>query len=369
MKLFAGLLTLSIFFPLISWAAGLVEEPVGLKVSFSDGGRGQTVTLDALIVRPDDNMRHPLVVLTHGAPRNADDRAGMSPRSMRAQAREFARRSWTVVAFMRRGYGRSEGEYIESSGKCASPDYESSGLHSADDIRAVIRAMRDDPHVDGTRIISVGRSAGGFATVALTADPPPGLIAAISFAGGRGSTRPDEVCAPERLVGAFAGFGRTSRIPMLWVYAENDHFFGPGLAKRFHTAFTEAGGQAQFIAAPAFGSDGHSLFSEKGAAIWTRYVDDFLARQRLTLVSQLLPSRDDASVHYPPGLGASGKEAFLKYLDGSDHKAFVMSADGHFGWRTGQTTAEDAVEAATEFCRKNTRLLCYAVMVDNEPVE
>ena len=63
---------------------------------------------------------------------------------------------------------------------------------------------RSRPDIDATRIISVGQSAGGFATVALTADPPAGLVAAISFAGGRGSPRDGEVCADERLVAAFA---------------------------------------------------------------------------------------------------------------------------------------------------------------------
>ncbi len=289
---------------------------------------------------------------------------------MRFQAREFARRGWAAIAVMRRGYGQSEGEFVEGNGRCASPDYLASGRNSADDVRAVIRAMKDQPYVDGSRIISIGRSAGGFATVALTADPPPGLVAAISFAGGRGSTRPDEVCAPDRLMDAFATFGRTSRIPMLWVYAENDHFFGPALADRFHAAFTRTGGRASLIAAPAFGEDGHQLFSEKGAPVWEPYVDDFLARQNLTLADRLLPvSNTVASVAYPEGLGAQGREAFAKYLNASDHKAFVMSSDGHFGWRTGRRTVEDAVEEATDFCQQHTREPCSAVMIDDKPAE
>ncbi|CAK0777727.1 Dienelactone hydrolase [Gammaproteobacteria bacterium] len=349
-------------------AAGLIEEAGGLPVLFPNT-RLNTVTLDALIIRPDDNQRHPLAVLNHGSPRNADDREGMSPRNMRIQAREFARRGWVAVTFMRRGYGASGGEFVEDIGKCESPDYERSGRRSAEDVRAVIVAMKEKPYVDGAKIISIGRSAGGFATVALSADPPPGLVAAISFAGGRGSSRPDEVCVPDKLVDAYGTFGKTSRVPMLWVYAENDHFFSPTLAKRFFTAFTEAGGQAEFVATPAFGGDGHKLFSEKGLLIWGRYVDNFLARHQLTLVSQLLPIRDEASVNYPKGLGSQGKEAFLKYLDGAEHKSFVMANDGHFGWRTGQKSAEKAVEEASEYCRNNTKKPCFAVMIDDDPVE
>ena len=51
----------------------------------------------------------------------------------------------------------------------------------------------------------------------------------------------------DALVGAFATLGKTSRIPTMWIYAQNDKFFGPELVRRMHTAFTAAGGQAQFV--------------------------------------------------------------------------------------------------------------------------
>jgi hypothetical protein len=86
-----------------------------------------------------------------------------------------------------------------------------------------------------------------------------GLVAAINFAGGRGSRDEDDVC-DEDCWCAFAALGKTSRIPTLWIYAENDKFLAR-LAHRMHAAFTRAGGRAQFIDAAAFGEDGHSLFS------------------------------------------------------------------------------------------------------------
>ncbi|MBF0267231.1 MAG: alpha/beta hydrolase [Alphaproteobacteria bacterium] len=366
MKLLASSLFMLALLATPSLAADLIEEKVDLPVAFS----GETLTLEALIIRPDDDRPHPLAIINHGSPRNVDARAEMSPRSYRAQAREFARRGWVTVAFMRRGYGESDGDYMEGYGKCSSPDYETAGRNSADDLRAVIKAMRKKDYVDGSKVISIGQSAGGFATVALTADPPPGLIAAINFAGGRGSTKPDEVCGPSQLLKAFAAYGRSSRIPMLWVYAENDHFFGPTLAQSFHRAFVDAGGQAQFVAAPSFAADGHFLFSEKGAPTWTRYVDDFLGQQAQLGPRQAPPpARAERKVSFPKGLGEKGKEAFLKYLEANDHKAFVMSSDGHYGWRTGRKDIETAIEEATDYCRENTRKRCYTVMIDNDPVE
>ena len=68
-------------------------------------------------------------------------------------------------------------------------------------------------------------------------------MAGVSFAGGRGSDKPDSVCREDRVIDSFAEFGKRSRLPMLWVYAENDHFFGPALAEKFRDAFVRAGGR------------------------------------------------------------------------------------------------------------------------------
>ena len=103
--------------------------------------------------------------------------------------------------------------------------------------------MLGQPYVAKDKWISVGVSAGGFATVALTADAPPGLAARIAFAPGRVLDNADEVCGEKQLVAAFAAYGRTSRTPLLWVSAPNDHFFGPRLVSTMTAAFSKAGGQ------------------------------------------------------------------------------------------------------------------------------
>lgn len=185
---------------------------------------------------------------------------------------------------MRRGYGDSGGNYAEST-ECDNADYVSVGRAGATDIRAAIEFLRRRPDVDPQRIVSVGLSAGGFSSVALAEDAPRGLVAVINFAGGRGSRRPDEVCAPERLIQAFSVFGKKSRVPMLWVYAQNDRFFSATLSKRFHSAFTGAGGVAEYVLHPAFDEDGHRLFA-RGIKLWTPVVDEFLRKQKLPALPQ-----------------------------------------------------------------------------------
>jgi len=91
------------------------------------------------------------------------------------------------------------------------------------------------------------------------------------------------VCNSGELINAFRDFGKKSRVPMLWVYAQNDHFFSPQLAAEFYRAFTGAGGTAQLVTAAPFGDDGHMLFSSDGIPIWAPMVDAFLQSQNLVL--------------------------------------------------------------------------------------
>jgi dienelactone hydrolase len=336
-----------------------VREPIRIPMPAA-GPKG----LEALLVRPAAAGRYPLALINHGSPRVSTDRPGMTPFASLPQMMEFARRGWAVATVMRRGFGDSGGGFAENFGTCQNPGYLASARSSADDLRAAIAFLSARPDIDATRIISVGQSAGGLATVALTADPPAGLVAAINFAGGRGSPRDGEVCAGDRLVAAFATLGRTSRIPMLWIYTDNDQFFSPEIAQRFHQAFTAGGGKAAFVKHPAFGRDGHALFSA-GIGLWTPHVDAFLQHQQLALRETLLPI-PLPNIPPPAGLGENGRKAFSDYLGSGPHKAFAVSPKGAFGWKTGRRTVEEARRGAIDNCEKFGKD-CRIVIVDETP--
>ena len=129
-------------------------------------------------------------------------------------------------------------------------------------------------------VIVVGQSAGGWASIALSSQNPPAVRAIITFAAGRGGRvdgKPNNNCAPDKLVEATGEFGRSGRVPMLWIYAENDTFFGPALSKRMHDAYTHAGGNAEYHMLPPFGSDGHFLIdSAESIPMWAPLVSRFL---------------------------------------------------------------------------------------------
>jgi len=328
---------------------------------------GATFKLEAIVVRPDDGGPHPLALINHGSPRDGNDRAKMSPYRMWFQAAALARRGWTAVAFLRRGYGRSQGGWAEAWGGCAHPDYTRAGRVAAGDIAAAARFMTGQPYVSKDKWISVGVSAGGFATVALTADPPPRLAAAIVFAPGRGSPAPDQVCGEPELVAAFATYGKVSRTPLLWVSAPNDHFFGPRLVKNMTGAFSSGGSHLSFVAAPAFGDDGHDLFRANGIAIWAPIIDRFLADNHLKLREhEIVVAVPDLPA--PAGLSDKGREAFKTYLESGPNKAFVVSGT-HFGWSAGRRSPDDAVKEALGVCAPGTGLTCTVVNINDKPAK
>jgi len=235
------------------------------------------ITLEALLVTPQDQQKHPIALINHGSPRNAKERLTMDALYYLPIAKKFAQRGYAVAFVLRRGYGSSGGGWAEGYGKCNYPNYLQAAHASAEDLHAVIRYLKQLPSFDTNNILAVGYSAGGFATLALSAfNPPQGLKAAIVFAPGRGSYASEKICKKNKLITAFSKLGKTSRVPMLWVYAENDHFFTPKLAHELFAGFIRSGGRAIFLSAPAFGKEGHFLFSNAGIAKWVPIVDKFL---------------------------------------------------------------------------------------------
>lgn len=313
--------------------------------------------LESLLVYPNEAGLHPLAIITHGSPATAAERHAMTPQRMLPLAMEFTRRGWAAAIIMRRGYGDSGGRYAENIISCQNPDYMHAAKASAQDLHAAIAYLSTKPEIDSRQIIAVGASAGGLAVTALTADPPKGLVAAINFAGGQGHIAPNTVCEPGNLISTFWILGKKSRIPMLWVYAENDHFINSVLAKNLYEEFTKAGGIVTFISAAPFGSEGHDLFTMSGIPIWTKYLEDFLKDQNLALRSPPIPLPALPKVAPPQTLSQSGREAFSRYLAAPSEKAFAMNSKGDWGYEFGCQTLDEAKKAALAHCAGSCRII------------
>jgi dienelactone hydrolase len=167
-------------------------------------------------------------------------------------------------------------------GSCDNPNFRGPGLAIATLNEWVIDYMNKKKIIQSGKTVVVGQSGGGWGAIALASLNPSSVQAIVIFAAGRGGRvdgKPNNNCAPDELVTATGEFGRTARVPMLWIYSENDSYFGPELTKRMHDAFVAAGGNAEYRMLPAFGGDGHFLIdSPDGVPIWSPVVTQFLEK-------------------------------------------------------------------------------------------
>jgi len=251
----------------------VVHIPVVVKKQFST----KQMMLEGTAYRPDGNGPFPLAVLNHGSPRNAADRRNWARERYPQQSAWFLSRGFAVVIPMRRGYAGSEGDWAEGGGPCNRSDWFLAGRESAKDIRAAVEFMQARPFVDRSRILLVGQSAGGFGVLALAAEGVKGLKGVINFAGGRGLPQTEGKCSFDNVTYSTGQFGRTTKVPTLWIYTENDSVFSVPMIQEMHTAFRKSGGDAELILLPPFEKDGHLLFS-RGVKLWSPLVERFLDR-------------------------------------------------------------------------------------------
>lgn len=249
-----------------------------------EGRDGRVFLAHTKIFRPDGEEKRPLALIAHGLPPGGEAaRQRMSPSWADLPARWFAAQGFVVVVPMRRGYGTSDGPVGEGSGSCNDPDFYNAGFGTAADTAGVLRHMASQSYVDSQRTILVGYSAGGWGSLAAASRNSPGLAAVINFAGGRAGPGGIASCMPERLVEAASRYGAAARVPSLWLYAANDTFFEPVLARRLFDAYAAGGSAAEFKAMPASGTEGHFLFFAQSAGQhpWAAAVTDFLRAQKL----------------------------------------------------------------------------------------
>jgi len=236
----------------------------------------------AAVFRPRGRGPFPLVVINHGSAENEDLRRTQQLPTFSAVSAWFVQRGFIVVIPQRPGHGETGGAYFETSGSCDDPDYIRAGLATAHSIQIALNFALEQNFVDKKRVILAGHSAGAWGSLALASRKPRNLNAVINFAGGRGGHSydlPNRNCATDRLVAAAGYFGKTTKVPTLWLYAENDTFFSPTLAEHMVRAFQRTGGAAELYKLPSFGEEGHYLLHSSDAIrMWGPVLEKFLGK-------------------------------------------------------------------------------------------
>jgi pimeloyl-ACP methyl ester carboxylesterase len=304
------------------------------------------------------------MLINHGLPRNAASAVRMTPESYSSPAIVFAQHGYAAVAVNRRGFGLSSGSIDLPMGACGDRDYTGAARAQAVDELAALATLRREPWVDPDHVVVVGHSLGGLAALAAATDAPAGVVGIIDFAGALGSAMSGMVCSPTHLVATMHDLGAVVHIPSLWIFAQNDQFFAPALARQMFDAYTAAGAPGEFDAAPPYDQNGHLLIFSPPPAVWWPRVAGFLDRLHLpTRLVADLPSLAD--LPEPANLDARGKEDFAHYVHTSDYeKAFATDGRGHYGSVVAQRSQEDAEAAALAHC-KSRGWTCKVYAVGN----
>jgi dienelactone hydrolase len=239
------------------------------------------------VFKPEGPGPFPTLVFSHGRAGKAEERKALEYPVLRGHVAYWMRKGFAVVAPIRPGYGATGGADLETStirinkqGVCTgAPLFEQAIGNAADVVSEVVAWARRQAWVNNTKIVLAGQSVGGVTSVAAGARGLPGVIAYINFAGGHGGNpdyTPGKSCFPEALTSLYGKYGRTTRIPNLWLYASNDKYWGPDMPELWHDAFAKAGGQGRFVmTGPVPDDDGHKLLS-KGGRLWGAHVTPFM---------------------------------------------------------------------------------------------
>lgn len=354
-------------------ARDLQEQVLEVAVTVQDlHGRRESRTIPVTVFRPQGAGPFPLLVLNHGRASSPAERAQTPRFRMEQQARYFVGKGFVVAVPTRVGYGQAQqGDFDpESSGRCTQPQIGPMSQAASDQVLAVVAQARQWPGVDASRWWVAGQSVGGLTSVATVMRAPDGLQAGINFSGGTGGNpkeRPGQPCNPQQIAQHWQGGAGQAKVPMLWVYWENDQYWGPDIPKQWLQAYLRGGGQAQWLQLGPIAGDGHQGFS-RDMDRWTVAVDEFLARQGITqaavpavpAATGFAPLQEGARVPVP----ASGQDLYRRFLASPLPRAFAVGPAGQSGYATGDW----AVGRALGFCQARSGLACRLYAVDDQVV-
>jgi dipeptidyl aminopeptidase/acylaminoacyl peptidase len=119
--------------------------------------------IEALVCRPDDGERHPLLLRNHGGFR------GLANERKDGLCQGLAQRGYVVAGSSYRGEDSSQGDIEVCLGEVT-------------DVQRLLASLRTKPWVDPQRVVAVGGSHGGCVTLEL-AVREPSLRAAVDFFG------------------------------------------------------------------------------------------------------------------------------------------------------------------------------------------
>ncbi len=247
------------------------------QVHFFDSGSGLgSNRLEMTLYLPRGAGPFPLLVFNHG-----DITSESSHIRRKARVRDFDFATvfldlGVAVGFPARpGVGMSQRSYQRDFSRNDGDALYKGRVH-AKEIFAAVEYLRKLPQIARDRIVLSGQSAGGFASSTAGGMNPDWLAGVINFAGGRTDIRQGEQASGQNrmMIEGFAELGRTTRVPVLLVFAENDSRYSAETIRACHEAFVREGGKATLALYPPQPGDGHFVITNR--ALWSGEVKRYL---------------------------------------------------------------------------------------------
>jgi dienelactone hydrolase len=343
------------------------QVPVTVKLFYGGERTGHLIVSH---FRPAGDGPFPFVVFNHGrGPQRAEPARYRSLNLVRY----FTRRGFAVFVTTRMGYGATGTEPdTEESGLCNRKNYGPMFDAAVTQTQRAIEFAKSMSWVDRSRLVLIGQSVGGFTTVMATGQPIEGLKAAINFAGGSGGDpieRPAAPCDYSQLGFQAQRAGKGASVPMLWMYAENDRYWGAQIPLKWHEAYVGSGGKAKMVMLPKVSENGHNLLGE-GFTAWRPIVDDYLQQSGFAIPKMLNapPPTNFANLNDLSKVPLISDEArnngYKRFLNTDIPRAFVIGPGGQWSYQSGV----DGLAVALERCAASAKQACKPYAVDDAVV-
>lgn len=258
--------------PQVAWR----EEVISYQTSGAFGGN----KLEATLLLPEPGRfgpgPYPVLLWSHGDV-ELDHPALRYKSRIREMVtmREFLQLGLAVLIPARRGVGLSQGTYPLGFATQGGDVTYKARVH-AEDILPALAWLKTRAELDAGKVVLAGQSAGGYSTMYIASQNLAGVVGAIDFAGGRTDLNPTTGLGylNQMMVNGFAEFGKTTRIPTLWIFAENDSRYSANTIRTSFDAFKAAGGKAQLLLSPPLDGDGHFILTKP--ALWRAVLREYL---------------------------------------------------------------------------------------------